>query len=106
VKTVRNHPKARAEFDSEVNYYFDQGLVEQATAFWEEIKVALAKIQESPTRWRLADPANYPTIRTYGPTKKFRYRIGYIEEEHFICILAYYYSGSEDPLSWTDRADD
>lgn len=45
-------------------------------------------------------------IRTYGPTKKFLYRIGYIEEEHFIYILAFYYNGEADPLDWTSRIDD
>ena len=106
MKTVRNHPKARAEFDQEADYYLDRGLIEQAVAFLDEIKAAVSAIQESPARWRFVDPTNHPAIRTYGPTKKFGYRIGYIEEEHFIYILAYYYSGSEDPLSWTDRASD
>jgi plasmid stabilization system protein ParE len=106
VKTIRNHPKARAEVEQEIDYYFDLGLVEQAAAFWDEIKAAVTAIQESPTRWRLADPARHPSLRTYGPTKKFGHRVGYIEEEHFIYILAYYYGGSEDPLLWTERAND
>jgi hypothetical protein len=71
-----------------------------------EIRAGVAAIQENPGRWRLADPANVFAIRTYGPTMRFGYRIGYLEEEHFIYILAYYYSGSEDPLSWTERLDD
>jgi hypothetical protein len=82
------------------------GLIEQAVAFLDEIKAAVAAIQKSPTRWRLADPASHPTIHTFGPTRKFGYRIGYTEEEHFIYILAYYYSGAEEPLSWTDRIND
>jgi len=45
VKTIRNHPKARAEFDQEVDYYFDSGLLEQAVAFLDEIKAAVATIR-------------------------------------------------------------
>jgi len=106
MKTFRVHPAAKAELAEEIDYYLNLGRFDKADDFKAEMDRAQDLIQEHPTRWRLANPENYPTIRTYGPTKKFLYRIGYIEEERFIYILAFYYSGEADPLDWTSRADD
>ncbi len=106
MKTFRIHPAAKTELSDEVDYYLNLGLFDQADNFKAEIDRALDRIQEQPSRWRFADPEHYPSIRTYGPTRKFLYRIGYIEEEYFVYILAFYYSGEADPLDWTNRAND
>ena len=42
-------------------------------------------------------------FRSYGPTKKFKYRIAYHIDADSVFIIAVYYAGSADPLYWIDR---
>ncbi|HEV3271551.1 MAG TPA: hypothetical protein VGZ93_05160 [Candidatus Methylacidiphilales bacterium] len=106
IKTKRDHALAAAELEAEADYYYNQGLFDIGDEFLAEIEQALAVIAKSPHRWRLANARRDSSIRTYGPTKKFNYRVGYIEEESSIYILSYYYGGDKDPLSWMDRSRD
>jgi plasmid stabilization system protein ParE len=98
-RALRFHPSARAEYDAEYIYYLDQGKLEKADEFENEIESSLDRIVAHPARYRRI----LDQFRSYGPTKKFKYRIAYLMRPESIFVVAVYYSGAADPLYWTDR---
>jgi len=64
-----------------------------------ELDGALDQIEAHPRRWKKI----LDNIHSYGPTKKFKWRIVYIELAQEIFVIAAYYSGEEDPLYWIER---
>jgi hypothetical protein len=74
-------------------------LLEVGDALVAELNRALDEIAEHPHRWkRILD-----NIHSYGSTKKFKWRIVYVEQVQDIFVIAAYYSGVEDPLYWIER---
>jgi plasmid stabilization system protein ParE len=98
-RTLRFHPSARAEYDAEYIYYLDEGMLEKADEFEDEIEKSLDRITAHPSHYRRI----LDQFRSYGPTKKFKYRIAYLIRPESIFVVAVYYSGAADPLYWSDR---
>jgi hypothetical protein len=68
--------------------------LETGDALVAELNQALNEISEHPQRWKRI----LENIQSYGPTKKFKWRIVYVEQAQEIFI-----SGAEDPLYWIER---
>ena len=64
-----------------------------------ELDQALDKIAANPSRWKRI----LGNIHSYGPTKKFKWRIVYVEQAGTVFVIAAYFSGAEDPLYWIER---
>lgn len=73
--------------------------MEKGDALVAELNRALNEIAEHPQRWKRI----LQNIHSYGPTKKFKWRIVYVEQAQEIFVIAAYYSGVEDPLYWVER---
>ena len=80
-------------------YYYENDLLEIGDALVAELDRALDQIAEHPGRWKKI----IENIHSFGPTKKFKWRIVYIENAEKIYIIAAYYSGEQDPLYWIER---
>ena len=98
-RDLRFHPSARVEYDKEYLYYLDHERLEKADAFESEIEKAFDLILTHPLRYRKI----LDQFRSYGPTKKFKYRIPYLIRPESFFVVAVYYSGAADPLYWMDR---
>jgi len=80
-------------------YHYETDRLEIGDALVAELNRALNEIAEHPRRWKRI----LENIHSYGPTKKFKWRIVYIEQAQEIFVIAAYYSGVEDPLYWIER---
>jgi plasmid stabilization system protein ParE len=74
--------------------------VTKADGYRREILAGLLAIQKKPNGYGFVAGTTY---RSYGPTKKEKYRIAYLEADNEIVVVAIYYSGLADPLYWLDR---
>ncbi len=99
-KPIRLIDAAQAEYELQYDRLFDHS-VSKAERYRIEILKGLQAIVAKPNGYGYV-PGQ--TFRSYGPTKKEKYRIAYIESETEIIVLAIYYSGSHNPLYWIDRA--
>jgi hypothetical protein len=99
MKPLAFHPEALGELHVAPVYHYDTGYPEVGDALVDELNHALNEIAEHPHRWKriLQD------IHAYGPTKRFKWRVVYVERAEDVFILAAYYSGVEDPLFWIER---
>lgn len=100
MKTIRLIEDALVEHERHYDNLFDHSIL-KAERYRSEILKGLLAIADKPNGY-----GHIPgfTFRSYGPTKKEKYRIGYIEKNDEIVVLAIYYSGSPDPLYWVERA--
>lgn len=99
MKPLKFHPEALGELHVAPVYHYDSDLFDVGVALVDELNHALSAIAEHPQRWKriLHD------IHSYGPTKKFKWRIVYLERPQEVFVIAAYYSGVEDPLYWIER---
>jgi hypothetical protein len=100
MKNLRIIPEALDEYLRQYEFLVELN-PSRAEEFRSAITEGLGAIQGSPTKFAYL-PGR--TFRSYGPTKKDKYRIAYIEIENTITIVAIYYSGLPDPLYWEGRA--
>jgi len=99
LKPLKFHPEALGEIHVAPIYYYDADHLEAGDALVAELNHALDEISEHPQRWKKI----LENIRSYGPTRKFKWRIVYVEQAREIFVIAAYYSGAEDPLYWIER---
>jgi ParE toxin of type II toxin-antitoxin system, parDE len=99
VKPVKFHPDALAELHRAPQYYYETDLLEVGDALVAELNHALDEIGRQPHLWKRI----LENIHSYGPTKKFKWRIVYIEQPRDVFVIAAYFSGEEDPLYWIER---
>jgi len=99
MKPLKFHPEALGELHVAPIYHYEGDRLEIGDALVAELNGALNEIAEYPGRWKRI----LENIHSYGPTKKFKWRIVYIEQAQEIFIIAAYYSGVEDPLYWIER---
>ena len=99
-KPIRIIGEALAEHERQYDNLFDHSVV-KAERYRTEILKGLLAISARPNGYGYVSGH---TFRSYGPTRKEKYRIGYIETNDQIVVLAIYYSGSRDPLYWVGRA--
>ena len=100
LKPIRLIDAARAEFELQYDNLFLHS-VTKADRFRTEILKGLYAIQAKPNGYGFVTGYSF---RSYGPTKKEKYRIAYVETDNEIVVLAIYYSGLADPLYWVRRA--
>jgi hypothetical protein len=93
------HPEALEELHLAPLYYYENDLLEVGDALVTELNHALDAVTASPRRWKKI----LENIHSYGPTRKFKWRIVYLERAREIFVLAAYFSGEEDPLYWIER---
>ncbi len=99
MKPLRFHPEALGELHVAPIFHYDNDLLEVGDALVAELNRALTEIAERPGQWKRI----LETIHSYGPTKKFKWRIVYMERARDVFIIAAYHSGLEDPLYWIER---
>ncbi len=92
-KPIRYLDIARQEYEAEIDYLITNGLGERALRFQAE-----NDIRRKPNGYGFIEG-----YRSYGPTKKEKYRVNYIETDDEIIIVAVYYTGLGDPLYWIGR---
>jgi hypothetical protein len=102
VKTLLYHPEALGEVHAAPNYYYDQDLIEVGDHLVQELNSARSEISEHPHRWKKI----LENVRSYGPTRTFKWRIVYTEQALEVFVIAAYYGGIEDPLYWLERLAD
>lgn len=98
MKPIRYLDAARREYENQIQFLIQNRSVAHALRFRGEMEKAEAEIQRKPDAFKLIG-----TYRSYGPTRKGKYRISYIETPAEIVIVAVYYSGVTDPLYWLGR---
>jgi hypothetical protein len=99
MKPLIFHPDALGELHAAPRYYYEEDLLNVADELVAELNHALNEITEHPQQWKRI----LENIHSYGPTKKFKWRIVYVELPDNIFVIAAYYSGAEDPLYWIER---
>jgi plasmid stabilization system protein ParE len=99
MKPLLYHPEALGELQEAPQYYYKNDSIRAGDALVAELNSALEQIAEHPSRWKkiLAD------VRAYGPTRKFKWRIAYLERSRDVFVIAAYYGGVEDPIYWIER---
>jgi toxin ParE1/3/4 len=90
------HPEALAEYEAAAAYY-GQHDPDLQLRFVEAMEDAIARILDSPTRWRVIDE----DIRRYV-THVFPYGILYTIEPNFVLIVAVMHF-SREPGYWKER---
>jgi toxin ParE1/3/4 len=90
------HPEALDEYDAGAAYYGEHD-ADLQLRFVEAIEDAIARILESPNRWRVIDE----DVRRYV-THVFPYGILYTIEPGFVLIVAIMHF-SREPGYWRDR---
>ncbi len=98
MKPIRYMDTARREYENQIQFLIQNRSVAHALRFKGEVEKAEAEIQRKPDAFKLIG-----TYRSYGPTRKEKYRISYVETPAEIIIVAIYYSGVTDPLYWLGR---
>ena len=96
---MKFHPEALGEIHVAPIYHYEKDRLEIGDALVAELDRALNEIAEHPHRWKRI----LENIHSYGRTKKFKWRIVYVERVQEIFVIAAYYSGMEDPLYWIER---
>jgi plasmid stabilization system protein ParE len=99
-KLYRLIAEARIEFDGQYDNLLLHS-VPKANRFRAEIEKGFQAIVAKPNGFGYVAGSPY---RSYGPTKKEKYGIAYLETDDEIIIVAVFYSGSPDPLYWIERA--
>ncbi len=99
MKPLLIHPEALGELQEAPLYYYDDGNIKSGDELVAELNLALEQVSERPGSWKriLED------IHSYGPTKKFKWRVVYVDQPQSVFVIAAYYSGVEDPLYWIER---
>lgn len=90
------HPDAYAEYEEAARYYAQRG-TELAERFIAAVEDAVARIGESPTRWRTIDEDIRRCL-----THIFPYGVLYTIESDFILIVAVMHCGRK-PGYWQAR---
>jgi plasmid stabilization system protein ParE len=98
MKPIRYLDIARQEYENQIRFLIQNRSVAHALRFKEEVEKAEAEIQRKPDAFKIIG-----SYRSYGPTRKEKYRISYVETTSEIIIVAVYYSGVCDPLYWLGR---
>ena len=98
-KPIRIIGEALAEHERQYDNLFDHSVI-KAERYRVEILKGLLAIAAKPNGYGYVTGKPY---RSYGPTKKEKYRIAYLETDDEIIVVAVYYSGSPDPLFWVER---
>jgi plasmid stabilization system protein ParE len=99
-KPIRLLDAALAEHERQYDNLFDHS-VAKAERYRTEILKGMLAIAAKPDGFGYVP--GY-TFRSYGPTRKEKYRIAYVETADEIIVIAIYYSGSADPTYWANRA--
>jgi len=97
-KPIRYLDVTRKEYEAEIDYLISEGMSERARRFQAEIEKAEKDIQKKPDGYGFIQG-----YRSYGPTKKEKYRVNYIETTDEIIIIAVYFTGLGDPYYWIGR---
>jgi hypothetical protein len=98
--TFQINDEACAEFVRQYDLLLEHN-PERAERFRSEVLIGLKEINAGPKKFAYLPGRIY---RSYGPTKREKYRIAYVEIENRIVVLAVYYSGIANPLYWEGRA--
>ena len=98
-KPIRLLDEALAEHEKQYDNLFLHS-VANAERYRVEILKGLNAIAARPARYGYVFGQ---TFRSYGPTKKEKYRIAYDEMKDEVVVIAIYYSGLPDPLYWLER---
>jgi|SRR5580658_2331750 plasmid stabilization system protein ParE len=99
-KSVRLIKEAQTEHEQHYDDLFDHS-VAKAERYRAEILKGLLAIAAKPDGYGYVPGYDF---RSYGPTRKEKYRIAYVETAHEIIVIAIYYGGAPDPLYWVERA--
>jgi hypothetical protein len=99
MKPLVFHPEALEEIHVAPLYYYENDLLAVGDRLVAELNRALDEILKRPHLWKRV----LGIIHSYGPTRKFKWRIIYMEMPSEIFVIAAYYSGAEDPLYWIER---
>jgi len=99
MKPLVFHPEALGELHVAPVYHYEKDRLDRGDALVAELNQALTAIAEHPHRWKRI----LENIHSFGPTKKFKWRIVYVENAKEVFVIAAYYSGVEDPLYWIER---
>ena len=99
---LKYHPDALSELHAAPHYYQENELIEVGANLVAELKAALSDIAEHPQRWKRV----LENVHSYGPTRKFKWRIVYVNLPDEVLVIAAYYGGAEDPLYWLERLAD
>ena len=102
MKALLYHPEALGEVHEAARYYYENDLIEVGDSLVSELNSALSDIAEHPQRWKKI----VENVQSYGPTKKFKWRIIYVDLPREVFVIAAYYGGVEDPLYWLERLAD
>ncbi len=97
-KPIRYLDVARQEYEAEIDYLIHNGMGDRALRFQAEIDKAENDIRKKPDGYGFIEG-----YRSYGPTKKEKYRVSYIETDDEIIVVAVYYTGLADPYYWIGR---
>jgi plasmid stabilization system protein ParE len=76
MKPIRYLDAARREYENQIQFLIQNRSVAHALRFKEEVEKAEAEIQRKPDTFKLIG-----TYRSYGPTRKEKYRISYVETQ-------------------------
>ena len=98
MKPIRYLDAARLEYEDEIDYLIKNDKGDRALRLQAEIDKAEIDIRKKPNRYRFIEG-----YRSYGPTKKEKYRVNYIETNDEIIVVAVYYTDLPDPYYWIGR---
>ena len=86
MNSIFYHPEALGELHAAPHYYYENDLIEIGDQLVAELNATLSDLAEHPARWKKVVEG----IRACGPTKKFKWRIVYMEQGHDVFVIAAY----------------